>query len=1070
MLHLYHSNRLELLTDRLAESISRPLSDPLVQETIVVQHPGMGRWLSLQLSRRLGICANVAFPLPAGYIWQLLRQLLDDVPERDCFQPALIQWWLFDRLGKKLPTKGFAPVQTYLKSADELMRFQLAGEIANCFDQYLVYRPDWIKSWQEDRTAVPGDLWQATLWRELVADQQEAHWVDLQQRLVNAVRTDGINQDRLLERVSLFALSSLSPGYLEILNLAAQWMDIHLYLLNPAEGHWMDLVSEKEKGRRELISEEQALYLDVGNPLLASMGAQGRDFFSLLLAYDPGSWDEFIVPDGAGVLQQLQRDILQVSEGDDGNPRLIDPSDLSLQVHLCHSPMRELEVLHDQLLARFAADSTLQPTDILVMTPDMDTYAPYIEAVFGESVGKATIPYTLSDRSQMSEMPAVSLFMQLLSLPGGRYPVGEILSLLEQPALHQRFGFVEGDLPRIRHWIESVAIRWGRDGADREALGLPLTGQNSWRAGLDRLMLGYALPGEGDQLYQGILPCAEVEGSDVQILGGLHGFVTALFGLEEKILGVYPLVLWEARLNDLIDRFFDSEAEAVTRQIQALRSAIARVVETAGMAGFSGPVSRELVISQLQNQLSNPTSGRFLGGGVNFCALTPMRALPFRVICMIGMNDGLFPKDRQPVGFDLMSGDHRLGDRSRRADDRYLFLETLISAREQLYFSYVGQDIRDNSSLPPSVLLSEVIDTIDSTFQSADGVFPSELLTTRHPLQPFNPRYFMSDSELFSFSQSNRNGAAALLGPVTAPTGFIQQPLTEPDEHWQQIELRQLISFYGNPVRYLFSRRLGITIASDQDQLDSRDPFELDYFQRAELFERLVQGSLTGHEQERLMAVERARGVLPHGTAGTILFDRLTDSANQFVTTLQALDYAGKTQSLPVDFLHGKMRLMGRLEQVGPEGLLGYSLDKIPDTRLLTLWIRHLVLNVTATPDVEPVTRWLSQEGLLTFHPAPQAADLLGDLLELYWQGLIEPLHLFAKSARSYATLQQEGKPRENCLKKARERWFGGYKGYAEYDNPYYRLAFPDGEVLDEQFESLSERVFGPLLSAMEMT
>lgn len=1074
MLHLHHSNRLERLADRLADTLRDPAVDPLAPETIVVPHPGMGRWLSLQLSSRLSICANTEFPLPAGFIWQLLRQLLPEllpeVSESDRFKPELMQWRLFERLAKPLPERGFAPLRRYLERDDELMRFQLAGEIAGCFDQYLVYRPDWIDRWQRGRHAVAGDEWQAALWRELVADRQAEHWVDLQQRLARLSEAGRIDPDRLPRRVCLFALNALSPGYLEILHVAARWCEIHLFVLNPAEGFWMDLVSEEERGRRVLEGADQALYLEVGNPLLASMGGQGSDFLASLVSYDAGAEEAFIEPGEGCLLHRLQRDILHACALEEPPQRYpIDAADRSLEVHLCHSPMREVEVLHDQLLARLAADENLQPSDILVMTPDMDVYAPYIEAVFGESVGRTHIPFSLSDRSQINETPLFPLFLQLLAQPGGRYPVEEIFSLLEMPLLHRRFGLAAGDLPRIRHWLEAVVIRWGRNGSERVELGLPLTGQNSWQQGLDRLLLGYALPGNDEQLFQGLLPSAEVEGADGQLLAGLYSFVGALFELEGRLLEACPVGEWVTRLSGILERFFAPD-ENETRVVQTLHAGIHRFAETAALAGFQGDISRELVIAQLRDQFCSPAGGRFLGGGVSFCALTPMRALPFRVICLIGMNDGSFPRERRPVGFNLLDGQRRPGDRSRRADDRYLFLETLISARDQLYFSYIAQDIRDNSPLPPSVLLSEVLDYLDEHYAGGDGPAPSDRLSVRHPLQAFNPRYFSPGSGLFSYAEANCRGARALLAPAAASTRFLQQPLAEPEDHWRQVELAQLIRFYHNPVRFLLSARLGISIARERAPLESRDPFELDYFQRGELFQQLVRTALQGDDPAQRLALERARGGLPHGVGGDLQFGRLAQSARRFAGRLHPLWPGDETRALSVDFAYRGVRLMGRLERVSSAGLLGYSLEKIPDTQLLSLWIRHLALNVAADEGVTPVSRWLDANGLLTLHPVAEAEARLAELLDLYWQGLHRPLPLFVRSARSYAESLLAGKPREDCLKRARERWLGGYQGYAEYDNPYYRLAFPDGEVLDEAFESLSERVFTPLLAAMEVT
>ncbi|MCW8908113.1 MAG: exodeoxyribonuclease V subunit gamma [Sedimenticola sp.] len=1066
MLYLYHSNRLEQLAERLAGVLAQPLDDPLATETVVVQHPGMERWLSLQLAHRLGVCANMAFPLPAGYIWQLLRQLLDGVPDQDRYQPALMQWWLFQRLDGPLDPSWCAPLKQYLEGADELMRFQLAGEIARTFDQYLVYRPDWIVGWQLGRCMVPGDEWQGALWRELATAQPDDHWVDLQQRL--EAECPQPDPNALPQRVCLFALSSLSPGYLGILQYAARQMDVHLFLLNPAQGHWMDLVSSREQQRQELAAPELSRYLDTGNPLLASMGTQGRDFFSLLLSFDPGSEELFVDPAGNRLLAGLQRDILYPDLEPGPEPGVIDPGDRSLQLHVCHSPMRELEVLHDQLLSRLEQDHNLSPDEILVMTPDMDLYAPYIEAVFGQTADGTTIPYSLSDSSQLRESPVVVRFLELLSLPGGRYPADRVVSLLELPALQRRFGLGEGDLPRIRHWIEQVAIRWGRDGTEREALGLPLTGQNSWQSGLDRLLLGYALPSE-ESLFRGILPCSEVEGADVRILGGLHAFVTALFELETTLLEAHTPVVWADLLGRLVARFLDPDEEEM-RQVQALHNAIARLLDSAAMARFRGTLSRELVISQLESRFSHPSSGRFLGGGVNFCALTPMRALPFKVICMIGMNDGAYPRDSRRLGFDLIQREgYRVGDRSRRSDDRYLFLETLISAREQLYISYVGQDIRDNSMLPPSVLVSELLDVVDSCYCSASGESASQSLTTLHPLQPFNPRYFIPDSGLFSYSETHCAGAAALLGETCQRPPLLRQPLTRPETEWQQVELAQLISFFSHPVRYLLSQRIGITLPRGEDVLQGREPFELDYFGRSDLFLRLVAGIQAGHPRQVMLELERARGLLPHGVAGDVHFDRLYAAARKCAVMLseQKMDLPTDL-SPPIDWSHGSLRLKGRLEQVSSEGLVGYSKERIPDRQLLALWIRHLALNLDPPAGVNPVSRWLSKDGLLTFGAQAEAAQHMGTLLELYLEGLQTPLKLFPRSSHCFARALLDGKPADKALEKARGRWLGGYATHAEFDDPYYRLAFPDGEVLDEMFQSLSERVYMPMLSALE--
>ncbi|MES9856466.1 MAG: exodeoxyribonuclease V subunit gamma [Sedimenticola sp.] len=1072
MLHLYHSNRLEQLADLLAEQLSDASAAPFCSESVVVQHRGMGRWLSLQLAKRLGICANLKFPLPAGYIWELLRLMLPETSDQDHYQPNVLQWRLFERLSSALDERDFSPLSSYLKDGDELRRFELAGELAVIFDQYLVYRPDWIVHWEAGKEAVAGDHWQAILWRELVADSGNEHWVGLGQRLVALQHQGGIDQERLPQRVMLFAVSSLSVGYLEILSLLSQQIDVHLFLLNPSEGHWVDLISQEEKSRRELMTDESDLYLDVGNPLLASLGGQGRDFFSMLLEFDPGARELFVEPVEERLLSHLQRDILLIHDGTTDDPRRIQAADdSSIQLHSCHSPMREVEVLHDQLLALFDADPQLQADDVLVLTPDMDSYAPYIEAVFSDPAGAGYIPFSLADRGVLSSAPLITGLFNLLALRGSRYEVNQVISLLELPAVRRRFNLDESDLPLLREWIEACDIRWGRDQTTRTGLGLPATDQNSWQAGLDRLALGYALPPTGSELFQGIRPYGDVEGSSAAALGGLLSFTSALFGLEQQLGRSRPLREWEWQLQQLLDQFFTAEGREEVL-LQVVRDSLSTLVESAGRAGFNQAVSLDLVVERLRQQLENGGGqGGFLSGGVSFCALTPMRALPFKVICMIGMNDGAFPRQRPTPGFDLMEGSYRPGDRSRRADDRYLFLETLLSARHSLYFSYVGQGIRDNSAIPPSVLLSEVLDYLDQAFVTSTGALLSEKIVIHHPLQAFNPRYFSTvDKRLFSYSRLNCDAARALLSPASAVSRFFDGSLPEPGREWRQVELDQLIRFFTNPTGYLLRQRLGIRLESGEGELESRDPFELGYRQRNELFQQLVTGLRGGETEARISRLLHAGGELPHGVAGETLLNSMMETAGQFSQKLTEIDNGAEAIEEPVtiELIHGEMLLAGRLQQVAGHGILGYSINRLPAWQLIQLWINHLALNHAAPEGVEPVTIWLDGERMIRFNPVDSADELLGSLLDLYWQGLSSPLHLFPKSSLAYVSGLLDGKPEERALKEAEKCWYSNYNYRGEGENAYYQLAFDDGDPLDATFCSLSERLFQPLRSAME--
>jgi len=1066
MLKLYQSNRLEKLVDLLAATVSEPLQSSFAAETVIVQHAGMSRWISLRLAERLGICANMSFPLPAEFIWEIFRAVLDEVPEHNQFEPAVLTWRILGLLDEVKHRDLFKPVATYLADDGDLKHYDLACRIAETFDQYLLYRPDWIEAWQTGRPAVAGDAWQAELWRRLSIPDAGSHWIHLQQQLHQALLSDDV-ANRLPERISLFGISTLSPGYLETLRCLSERMDVHLFLLNPCAAHWTEIVDEEVKAKSEEEADGSELYLEVGHPLLASLGRQGRDFFASLLEYDPGTIDLFETSGKRDLLGQLQQDIQSLRDRTAEPKQPLPVNDGSLQFHSCHSAMREIEVLKDQLLEIFQKNRGIEPSDVLVMSPAMDTYAAYVDAVFSATDG-AAIPYQIVDKGVMLESPLIAGFFNLLQMDKSRLESNSIIALLEITAIQRHFDLAEADLDLIIRWIKESGIRWGRDGAERDSLGLPNTDQNSWCAGLDRMLLGYALPGSENQLFQGILPYHEIEGAGATVLGSLNAFMQALFNLQRKLQGRYAVHVWGQLLFEVVDSFFDaSEQEAP--QIQLLCNAIETLCNQSQCAGFKGEVSVDLIYKHLKTQLARGQGGnRTLSSGVTFCSLTSMRSLPYKIISLIGMNDGAFPKHRTTPGFDLMARRFRFGDRIRRADDRYLFLEALISARCFLYISFVGQNIRDNSKLPPSGLVDELLDYLDRCYYTDTQGGIRDHCITIHPLQAFSKQYFQSGSGLLSYSKEMYQAHQSNLEATTSGEPFLKHELSEPDSAWRQVELVQLFKFFSNPARYLIQHRLGIYYEREDGPLETTEPFALDYFARCDLDQLLVENGLAGQDKDELHAQIRASGELPHGCFGDRVFEQQMSYSKRFIDRLKPHLEITKETSIDVDIHLNKMQLYGRLIHIGKDGQFSYSVHTIWKNQLLEMWIRHLVLNVLRPSDIQLTSRWLDDKKLHSFAPVELPEKYLGELLDLYWRGLHRPLHFFPKSSCEYMEHRLKDKSVDYCLSRAKQKWCGEYVGNNEDSDPYYRLAFSAEEVFDECFTALSEQIYRPLLEHLD--
>ncbi|MEJ2466225.1 MAG: exodeoxyribonuclease V subunit gamma [Candidatus Thiodiazotropha sp.] len=1055
MLILHQSNRLEYLARRLAERLGQPVRDPLRPDWVVVQHPGMARWLSLELAQTLGIAANIEFPLPAVFVWELFRQLLDEVPQQDRYQPQRLTWRIHDLLTQRHLADDSSPLSGYLASGDELRRFQLAQELATLYDRYLLYRPDWIDAWERGESAVDGDGWQAELWRDLVASEGR-HWVSLQQRFFSqSPDTDNLD---LPPRLYLFGVPTLSPGYLQIINRVAQTIDVHLFLLNPCATHWADIVPRQTQARQELNSSADELYLEVGHPLLATLGRQGRDFFAAINELDPGSEELFEPADHDSLLARLQNQILQLEAPESGAI-----ADDSISFHLCHSPMREVEVLYDQLIAMFEAIPHLSPNDILVMTPEIDRYAPLIEAVFGEPGDRPAIPFRISDRTLLQRNPLAASLLGLLELPGSRYTMGQLLNLLQQSAIQRRFGLDEAAVEALTQWLIAAGIRWGRDGESKSAWGLPTDSGNTWRAGLQRLLLGYAMPGGADELWRQILPLDAAEGGMAEVLGGLLACCDRLFNLEDELAASRTVSAWRDDLLDLLQTFFQVDSER-QEQLDELREIVQQFAEEAVEAGFTGKISLELVRYRLQAMLEGGDGRGFLGGGVSCCALAPMRSLPFRVICLLGMNDGAFPRRQPSPGFDLMAGAFRLGDRSRRVDDRYLFLETLISARERLTISYVGRSQRDNSPLPPAVVVDELCDTL----RQMTGESGLAQMTHRHPLQSFSPAYFEGSPGLFTYSAQRREAAMRVARGERSDAPLAPLPLSQVEAaESTDLPLAGLLDFFSNPPRLFARERLQLSLEAVAELADDREPFELDRFLRHDNERALVEALLRGVPAETLSKRLIAAGELPHGQTGDLEFKRMLTQAEAMVKQLRPLLAGGERSGRDINLLLADCRLSGRLHDLLPSGRLVYTTDRFHPYLLLRHWIEHLSLNLAAPSGIARETHLVEGERYGIYHSPDDPKALLESLVALYREGLNRPLPFYPATAWAY----MEGLARggeEKALERAQNKWYGNAYQGGDAVKPYNRLLWPDGDCFGPGFGSLAQAILEPLLAHLE--
>ena len=1096
-MYVHRSNRAEALVDTLAEMVARPIGGPTARECVVVQGKGMERWVSMQLARRLGIWANPDFPFPRRLIERVLSAGLGPPNEAaSCFEPQTLLWSIAEILPAHLQRAQFAPVRAYLAGeAYAAKRIQLAQRIADVFDQYVVYRPRMVLEWETR----PSDDWQAILWRALVARHGSTHIAARAVAFLDAARREPLELDAFPARVSLFGLSTLPPLYVEILAALPAAVQLHLFVLSPSREYWGDIRSHRELLRKHAATGIDASDLDAvqaqveGHPLLASLGRLGRDFQEELesaVDYEEVDRDLYADPGTASMLTALQSDMLALRHRgvDHTFPRLaLHRDDTSISVHACHGPMREVEVLHDQLLARFDADDSLQPRDVVVMSPAIDTYAPFIDAVFGAAgEHQPRIPYRISDRAPRVTDEVIEALMAVLATLGGRLSATEVLDLLRIDAVRARFDIAAEDLDLLRTWVAQSGTRWGIDAAHRAAEEQPGCIENTWRFGLDRLLLGYAMSGHERVLYAGVLPYDDMEGTAAELLGRLVEFCEALFELWRDLQAARTLETWRDDLAFLLQRMIASRNHTA-HQHQHVRHTLAELARQAATAGFTGMIELDTLRNLLDVAFDRDVPARgFLAGGVTFCALVPMRSIPFRVVCLLGMNDDAFPRSQRPLGFDVMARRPQRGDRAARDDDRYLFLEAVLSARERLLITYVGQSIRDNTEVPPSVVVSELLDTLEASFEVAPLTDAADArratavrarVVVRHPLQPFSPTYFAADpaSPLFSYATRYCEGARALQQPRQAQPRFLTQPVPVDPAAPGSVDVDALVRFFDHPVRAFLQGRLQLYLGSDAAMIDDREPMVLDSLQRWQVGDRLLERAMQGDELDDAFASVRAAGTLPLGVPGRCTYDDLRPEVVAIARQARARMGAEVLAPLPVDGMIGATRVSGVLRDVWPGGQLRYQFSRLGGRQEIGLWLRHLVFNWVA-PAGYPRDTFLvarASDGAVKtvrFRPVDGAAQLLAALLELYWLGQTTPLPLFPRTSRAYAEAIRRGKPETDARRAARAcfdpRLFSEVPG--EGEDAYVRQLFGAGDPLDTGFR-LFDAAVAPLPTFSEV-
>jgi len=1103
MLHIHRAERADQLADGLADTLIPPLDDPFTPEVIAVPTRGIERWLTQRLSTRLGtsgakrdgVCANVEFPFPGRLILGALAEATGIDPEQDPWLAERSVWPLLDVVDDCLSDPWLATLDRHLEGArggpeEPTRRFGVVRHIADLFDRYGVQRPDMVRTW-----AVGADDggWQPELWRRL---RERIGAPSPAERLSGAcerIRRDPALLD-LPARLSLFGLTRMPRSYLEVLAAIAAEREVHLFVLHPSPTLWRRVTEELERGQAITDRRHDRTARLPVNRLLASWGRDVREL-QLALAVTGASANHHHAPtsqEPQTLLERVQADIREDRQppgpplpGEpDPRPRL-DAGDRSVQIHACHGRARQVEVLRDAVLHLLADDPTLEPRDVIVMCPDIETFAPLIQATFGagqvaidddepETAGKRMpdLRVRLADRSLRQTNPVLGVVSQLLALADQRATASQLLDLAAREPVRRRFGFDDDDLSRMQDWIAASGIRWGFDAAHREPFKLGTLTANTWRKGIDRVLAGVAMTEEDRPFLTGVLPLDDVESGAIDLAGRFAEFVDRTRAAADALSNPKPIHEWTEAIAGAADAL-TATSERDSWQRRELQRLLADVdTESADKDGANRAM---LELADVRGLLGDrlrgrPTRANFRTGHLTICTLVPMRSVPHRVVCVLGLDDGEYPRRSRRDGDDLMLAEPHVGDRDPRAEDRQMLLDALIAATERLIITYTGNDERTNLRRPPAVPVGELLDIVERTVSREAGP-AREQVVIQHPLQSFDPRNFalgrLVPDRPWGFDPRALAGANAITGQRETRKPFLPAPLAPRDD--PVVELANLIRFVEHPARALLRDRLGISVSQYFDEVQDAIPVELDALEEWGVGQRLLDGVLAGAELKECMQAEIARGALPPGELARPALARIGAVVGQLAEEAKALgDDAPGSLDVHLALPDGRT-LAGTVTGVCGDTVRAISYSRVRPRDRLRAWVRLLALSA-ARPErpfhsvvigrARSDARWA---GVTTARIPPlgetaeerrnTALEQLAVLLDLYDRGMREPLPLACDASAAYAHAVAAGEDHETAQAAARDAWETVFRFDKEDRQPEHMLIYGDAVPLTRLLE-----------------
>ncbi len=1009
MFYNYRANTLTALLELFLENHSASdLENPFEKDWIVVQNREMQQWLSLNQAEKKGISANNEFIFPSELMWKVYRLIKPGIPKQLPSDRIAMQLSLFDLFeeGKS----GTIPFEL----DSQKTRFEFAGQIADVFDLYQVYRPEMLNGWAEEnlRTNDYSERWQAKVWRQLNSFWAK-HYPEIPNRaeafeeLISKLAKEDTQIKDLPDSIAVFGLSHYSAPFIQLISSLAGVIDIHFYDLTFTEKNGNPTLIEKRwyKSKKEV----QVL-------LLQTLDKEKKGYKASELFMDLD--------------------------------RAIDKQEV--KIHSCHSVKREVEALKDEILTALDKDASLKLHDILILVPEMESYGPLIKTTFGIHEGEVKVPVTIPHTFEDSLKACLLELIQLLET--NEIKASSFLDFLQLQAVRNVYNFTEEDIYAIKNWFIENNIHWG--------LGTE-EGRYTIEKAILNLFSGFMMEDEAFRTVKDTIPFKKISTSEqVELVAKLSEVLDKLRFIQKEIHEPKTVSGWLLSCKSWIAQVVGNSTE-----LSSVYSSLDKLIESAQYAKTRATISFSQFSLWLNEQMmGSEAASAGLGRGIVLSTYIPYRSIPFKFVAILGLNEGVFPRNPARPKFDLIHTFPEPGDRVVKDDDAMLFLELLNSAQDFLHLSYIGQDQQNEAEKLPSVFIQQLFEQFLYLKNSGEHFI-------NHKLHGFDPYYFR---KLCSYSVKRRDVSKRVHSLNVRKDVFLPDNLSMGDSKDDAIiTVQDIIRFFSYPCKYFLSNVLKVHDTYHENELEDREVFKLTGLEKYKLDQLLLDGNLKDVPLGRLQDYAESAGLLPLGIAGKKelsqeweLISELKKASSGFINS--------EVDMQEISLNIGESRIAGLIGNIYGKNRVIWRVGRARAVDLIDLWMNHLLLSACDTGVERSIL--ISKEGsgkiqVSSLETVQEPCSILQALFN--WYNVAgkkkASLNFFPESSKVFSIASNKNKSELESLEQALKKWVGSDYVAGEGAKYYNELVWRGEEpLMTGDFSKNALLFWGPLLETLE--